>query len=145
MVVTEGSRIKNPYYARQLVDFQGLGLDGGIYPTDLDALIEYHDTEYILLEVKFEKAKVPYGQRLAIQRMIDDFTKAGKRAIALVAEHYDPDPRKPVIAANCRVRELYYGEECQWRAPTHDLTVRQAVDCFRSSQKEASIESTKPV
>lgn len=107
-------------------------LDGGIYPTDIDALIEYHDSEYILLEVKFEKAKVPYGQRLAIQRMVDDFTKAGKRAIALVAEHYDSDPRKPVIAANCRVRELYYGEECRWRAPTHELTVRQAVDDFRN-------------
>ena len=132
MVVTEGSRIKNPYYAKQLIDFQGLELDGGIYPTDIDALIEYHDTEYILLEVKFEKAKVPYGQRLAIQRMVDDFTKAGKRAIALVAEHYDSDPRTPVIAANCRVRELYYGEECRWRAPNYELTVRQAVDDFRN-------------
>lgn len=131
MVVTEGSRIKNPYYAKQLVDFQGLGLDGGIYPTDLDALIEYHDTEYILVELKFEKAKVPYGQRLAIQRMIDDFTRAGKRAIALVAEHNVPDPRKSVIAAHCRVRELYYGEEGRWREPTHELTVRQAVDDFR--------------
>ena len=132
MVVTEGSRIKNPYYARQLIDFQGLGLDGGIYPTDLDALIEYHDEEYILVEVKYKQKPVPYSQRLAIQRMVDDFTKAGKRAIALVAEHYDSDPRKPVIAANCRVRELYYGEECRWRAPTHELTVRQAVDDFRN-------------
>lgn len=133
---TEESRIRNPYYAKQLIDFQGLDLDGGIYPTDIDALIEYHDIEYILLEVKFEKAKVPYGQRLALQRMVDDFTKVGKRAIALVAEHYDQDPRKPVIAANCKVRELYYGEECKWRSPTHDLTVRQAVDDFRGIQNE---------
>ena len=146
MEITEGSRIRNPYYAKQLIDFQGLELDGGIYPTDLDALIEYHDTEYILLEVKFEKAKVPYGQRLAIQRMVDDFTKAGKRAIALVAEHCDPDPRVPVIAANCRVRELYYGEESRWRAPTHELTVRQAVDDFRGSTAIVTqVESTKPV
>lgn len=134
MVATEGSRIRNPYYAKQLIDFQGLELDGGIYPTDLDALIEYHDAEYILIELKFEKAKVPYGQRLALQRMVDDFTKAGKRAIALVAEHYDSDPRKPVIAANCKVRELYYGEESCWRAPTFELTVRQAVDSFQNCQ-----------
>ena len=131
MVVTEGSRIKNPYYARQLIDFQGLGLDGGIYPTDLDALIEYHDTEYILVEVKYKKTRVPYSQRLAIQRMVDDFTRAGKRAIALVAEHYNTDPRNPVIAAECSVRELYYGKEGRWREPTHELTVRQAVDDFR--------------
>ena len=133
MAVTEGSRIKNPYYAKQLIDFQGLDLDGGLYPTDIDALIEYHDMEYILVEVKYKNKRVPYSQKLAIQRMIEDFTKAGKRAIALVAEHYESDPRKPVIAANCRVRELYYGEECQWRAPTCDLTVRQAVDSFRDS------------
>lgn len=146
MAITEGSRIKNPYYAQRLVDFQGLELDDGIYPTDLDALIEYHDTEYILIEVKFEKAKVPYGQRLAIQRMVDDFTKAGKRAIALVAEHYDPNPRKPIIAADCIVRELYYGEESKWREPTHELTVREAVDCFRGINSETlSVENTEPV
>ena len=133
MAVTEGSRIKNPYYAKQLIDFQGLGLDGGLYPTDIDALIEYHDMEYILVEVKYKNKRVPYSQKLAIQRMIEDFTKAGKRAIALIAEHYESDPRKPVIAASCKVRELYYGKECQWRAPTYDITVRQAVDSFRNS------------
>ena len=133
MVVTEGSRIKNPHYAKQLIDFQGLGLDGGLYPTDIDALIEYHDMEYILVEVKYKNKRVPYSQKLAIQRMIEDFTKAGKRAIALVAEHYESDPRKPVIAANCRVRELYYGEECEWRAPVCEITVRQAVDSFRNN------------
>lgn len=132
MLDTEESRIRNPYYAKQLIDFQGLDLDGGLYPTDIDAIIEYHDMEYILVEVKYKNKRVPYSQKLAIQRMIEDFTKAGKRAIALIAEHYESDPRKPVVAANCRVRELYYGEECQWRAPTRELTVRQAVDDFRN-------------
>lgn len=136
MVVTEGSRIKNPHYAKQLIDFQGLGLDGGLYPTDIDALIEYHDMEYILVEVKYKDKRVPYSQKLAIQRMIEDFTKAGKRAIALIAEHHESDPRKPVIAANCKIRELYYGEESMWRAPSYELTVRQAVDSFRNSTIE---------
>lgn len=129
---TEGSRIKNPYYAKQLIDFQGLGLDGGIYPTDIDAIIEYHDSEYILLEVKFERSKVPYGQRLAIQRMVDDFTKVGKRAIAIVAEHGASDPDTPVIAAYCTVREIYSGDDCKWKTPEHELTVRQVVDSFRN-------------
>lgn len=135
MVVTEESRIKNPYYAKQLVDFKGLGLDGGIYPTDIDALIEYRDLEYILVEVKYDKTNVPHGQRLALQRMVDDFTRAGKRAIALVAEHYNTNPREPIIAAGCVVRELYYGEERTWRAPSHSLTVREAVDDFRRIHK----------
>lgn len=136
MVLTEGSRIRNPHYAKQLIDFQGLGINGEVYPTDIDALIEYHDSEYILLEVKYKKTKVPYGQKLAIQRMIDDFTKAGKRAIALIAEHYHANPKQPVIAAQCRIREIYYGDDRTWGAPECEITVRQAVDLFRSKNKE---------
>ena len=74
------SKILNPKRMKQLIDFKGLELDNGIYPTDIDGLIEYHDSEYIILEVKHNKAKVPWGQRLALQRMVDDFTKAGKKA-----------------------------------------------------------------
>ena len=78
------SKIRNPYRMRQLIDFTGLELEGGIYPTDIDGLIEYHDQEYILIEVKYGKTKVPFGQRLAIERMVDDFTKIGKPAVAIV-------------------------------------------------------------
>lgn len=46
---------------KQLIDFKGLELDGGIYPTDIDGIIEYRDSEYIILEVKHSKAKVPWG------------------------------------------------------------------------------------
>ena len=45
------SKILNPKRMKQLIDFKGLELDNGIYPTDIDGLIEYHDSEYILLEV----------------------------------------------------------------------------------------------
>lgn len=128
---TEESRIKQPHYAKQLIDFCGLELDGGLYPTDIDALIEYKDMEYILIEIKYKKKRMPFSQRIAIQRMVDDFTKAGKRAIALVAEHDSSDPEIPVIAANCRVRELYYGEENIWRSPVCEMNVREAVDGFR--------------
>ena len=34
------SKIRNPKKMRQLIDFKGLELDGGIYPTDIDGLIE---------------------------------------------------------------------------------------------------------
>lgn len=89
------SKILNPKRMKQLIDFKGLELDNGIYPTDIDGLIEYHDSEYILLEVKHKDARVPYGQRLAIQRMVDDFTKAGKKAVAIVCEHkVDDTPRR---------------------------------------------------
>ena len=48
------SRILNPKRMKQLIDFKGLELDGGIYPTDIDGIIEYRDSEYIILEVKIK-------------------------------------------------------------------------------------------
>lgn len=125
------SRINNPHKMRQLIDFKGCSVGEGMYPTDIDGLIEYKDSEYILFEVKFSGAPVPIGQRLAIQRMIDDFTKVGKQAVALICDHTVRDPNKPVVMAWCKVREIYYGREKQWRAPDKEITVKEAVDSFR--------------
>ena len=72
------TRIRNPSKMKQLIDFKDLEVDGYIYPTDIDVLIEYKDSEYIIFEVKFGDAEVPFGQKLALQRMVDDFTKVGK-------------------------------------------------------------------
>ena len=129
------SRINNPYRMKQLIDFKGLEVDGYIYPTDIDGLIEYKDSEYILFEVKYGSAEVPLGQKLAIQRMVDDFTKVGKQAVAFVCEHTVRDANKPVVAAWCKVREIYYGKEKQWRAPDNEITVREAVDSFQRYSK----------
>jgi len=131
------SRITNPGRMKQLVDFKGLGVDGYIYPTDIDGLIEYKDSEYIIFEVKLSGAEVPMGQRLALQRMVDDFTKVGKQAVALICEHTVWDSDKPVVAAWCKVREIYYGEEKKWRAPTSEITVREAVDSFQKYSRLA--------
>lgn len=91
------SKIRNPKKMRQLIDFKGLELEGGIYPTDIDGLIELRNREYIILEVKHRGAAVPY---------------------------------KPVVAAYCKVREIYYGKEHIWRPPDGSINVRQAIDCF---------------
>ncbi len=134
--VTMKSKILNPKRMKQLIDFKGLELDGGIYPTDIDGIIEYRDSEYIILEVKHNNAKVPWGQRLCLQRMVDDFTKTGKKAVAIVCEHRVDDPGKPIVAAFCNVRELYYGGEKKWRPPDKPTTVRQAIDGFRRYSKK---------
>lgn len=130
-----GSRINNPHRMKQLIDFKGLEVDGYIYPTDIDGLIEYKDSEYIIFEVKYGNAEVPFGQKLALQRMVDDFTKVGKQAVAFICEHTVRDANTPVVAAWCRVREIYYGEEKQWRAPEVEITVREAVSSFQKYSK----------
>ena len=124
-------RINNPNRAKQLIDFKGLSIDETIYPTDIDGLIEYKDSEYIIFETKYGDAAVPFGQRLALQRMVDDFTKIGKQAVAFICEHTVRDPQKPVIAAWCKVREIYYGKEKVWRTPLNPITLKTAVEIFQ--------------
>ncbi len=133
MTGTNGSRIKQPKYAKQLIDFDGLQIEENIYPTDIDAIIEYHNGEYIIVEVKYKKTRMPFSQRVAIQRMVDDFTKLGKKAIAIIGEHHITDSRKPIVAADCNVREVYYGDEGIWRAPVRKMVVGQAVEEFHKA------------
>lgn len=114
------SKILNPKRMKQLIDFKGLELDNGIYPTDIDGLIEYHDSEYILLEVKHKDARVPYGQRLAIQRMVDDFTKAGRRQLQLFVN------TKWMIQTSLWLRHFARSESCTTAANTSgDRQIRQ--------------------
>lgn len=120
---------------KQLVDFGGLSIDGTIYPTDIDGIVEYKDSEYIILEIKYGHADVPYGQKLALQRMVDDFTTVGKQAVAFICEHNVEDVNTPIVAAQCKVREIYYGGEKKWRAPDERITVREAVDIFQNYSK----------
>lgn len=79
------SRILNPKRMKQLIDFKGIELDGGIYPTDIDGIIEYRDSEYIILEVKHSKAKVPWGNGSASSEWWMTSPKQVKRRSLLCA------------------------------------------------------------
>lgn len=125
--------IKFPARMKQLISFTGMTIENkhNLYPTDIDGLIEYHDKGYVFFEVKHRDAAMPYGQRLALQRMVEDAARVGKTSIAIVCEHTVDDPCIPVTVATCRVREIYYSKEHRWRAPKFSaMTVRQAVDGF---------------
>ena len=57
------SRIHNKRKMKQLIDFKGCAMDGGMYPTDIDGVIEYKDSKYIIFEVKYGDSEIPIGQR----------------------------------------------------------------------------------
>jgi len=124
------TKIKNPARMKQLIDFQGLKMEYGIFPTDIDGLVEFRDKAYLIFEVKFYEAHVPIGQRLALSRMVDDFAKAGKRAVAIICDHFEENVNKPIVAAECAVREVYLSTEHIWRAPERLMTLRECVDLF---------------
>jgi len=137
------SRINNPRGMKQLVDFKGLELGDGIYPTDIDGIIEYKDSEYIIFEIKYHTAEFPLGQRLALQRMVDDFARAGKEAVAFVCDHFVDSSEDPVVAARCKVREIYYGRRLGWRTTTQDISLQQAVISFQEYLSPSTVNAER--
>lgn len=115
--------------ARQLIEFTGLNYDS-ISPTDVDGLIEYKDKAYVIFELKHNGAEMPRGQRLAFERMVYDFEKRSKKAIAIVAEHDVTDASKSVLAKDSIVRELYQTGERKWRPPNHKMTLKELIDAY---------------
>lgn len=109
MLYTDSNRgtIQNRERARQIIDFHGLRIRN-ITPTDIDGFIEYQDKAMIFLEFKYLDADLPYGQQLALVRLIDNIDKAGKEAVLFVCEHNITNCDKDVIAENAIVRSFYY-------------------------------------
>lgn len=96
---------------KQIVDFSEVRF-GNITPTDCDGIIEYHNKAYILFEIKYHDATVPKGQLLALTRAVDDFKKANKQALLVIAEHDVDNTDEDIKADKCSVRKWYNG---QWK------------------------------
>ena len=122
------SEIQNRQRARQIIDFKNIRIGAKGMPTDCDGLIEYHDKAYVLFEVKHGKKDVPFGQRLALERMCDDFAKIRKPAVLIVAEHEVDDPDDDIDAAACIVRSFYFRR--RWYLPSERITLKDKIDSF---------------
>lgn len=99
--------IYNHDYNRQCINFDGLE-HGGIGATDIDGLIEIQNRAFVVFEIKHIIGEVPKGQRLALQRMVDCFELAGRKAVAFICEH-DVPVGQDIDASSTIVRELYQG------------------------------------
>ena len=121
MAIMQRGQIVTPDRARQIRDFSGL-LFGTITPTDIDALIEYHNRGYIIIEVKLSGAPVLDGQRLALARLTDILWRARLMAVCLIATHNTTNVDEPIDVANAIVHEWRY--QGKWRHPKKMHTVR---------------------
>ena len=129
--MTERGTIRNRESAAQIRDFSGLRW-GTITPTDIDGAVEFQDKAYVLFELKYGESTVPYGQRLAIERMCRDLHKAGKPVLGMIARH-NTNPSDDIRAADADVVEVWvdWGSgPVQWRRPNKQLTVKEAIDIF---------------
>ena len=121
---TQRGAIEHRDCASQIRDFTGL-LFGNITPTDIDALIEYKNKAFIFIEAKYMDAKMPYGQRLALERLCNSLDKP---SMLLVTEHYT---KGDIDFANSTVREYYY--KGKWLTPRTIIKLRGAIEIFLNS------------
>lgn len=99
---------------KQPIDYASL-LPYPLAPTDIDGLVEVADIGYILIEIKRGHTQMPQGQQKALESMVKDFHKAGKRAVLILLRHELYDPTQVIFAAMLPVTAIYDGKG--WREP----------------------------
>lgn len=111
---------------KQVNDFSGLRY-GSITPTDIDGFLDFNDLWFVFLESKYAGSEMPYGQRLALERLVDCIPEP-KKAIGLIAEHHHRED-EDIDVARAMVTEVRYARS--WRDErSRTLTVREAIDLF---------------
>jgi hypothetical protein len=113
-------KIYNRAYAAQVNDFSGMRW-GNITPTDMDGLIEYHNKCFIFIETKFMDKPLPYGQKLAFERLVDSLNKPG---ILIVTTH---NGSGDIDMKSTKIREYYW--QGKWY-PGLDIQLKCFVDFF---------------
>lgn len=125
-------KIQNEEYARRIIDFSGMRY-GNITPTDIDGVIEYHDARVVFFEFKYDNAPIPDGQRLALERLVNNCVTAGKLAILCVCRHRTPEGEQ-INAAQSLVSDVYIGGGGyvggKWYPETQGRNLRQICDAF---------------
>ena len=109
----------SPLRGKQLIRFDDMNL-GKVCYTDFDAVLEWKDRAWLLFEVKKGSKDVPVGQRLALERFIQDVGAAGKLGCAAIVEHNVRNPYEDIYLRDCFVRSIFMTNELAWR-PTKRL------------------------
>lgn len=121
----ERGLVTYPNRARQGRDFTGLRY-GNITPTDIDAMIEYKNKAYVLIEAKHIHAPTMLkGQKLAYLRMCDDLTKI-KPTLLIFCTHSHP-LNEDIDFAACDVKA--YRLNGRWENNV-EMTVKELTDAF---------------
>jgi hypothetical protein len=101
--------------ARQLIDFRGIRYNN-ITPTDIDGFFEKNNKIFVFYEYKLKGAKMPYGQELSYERLVDNLQVAGKAAVLFLCKHEEYDPKRDISGSEAKVEKIYYGGH--WYAGT---------------------------
>lgn len=128
--MVERGTYENPKRGRQLLRFDGMRYPDSITPTDIDAFIEFKNKILVFFEAKLKNKDVPYGQRLALERLVQNATQAGKHAIAIICEHDVEDAQEDVFLKDLRVREVFHSETQKWHPPKRPMKAKDVADMY---------------
>lgn len=120
-------KIRNREQAQQLRDFSKLRF-GKITPTDIDGFIEFQDKAFIFIEAKYGCSALPYGQRLALERLCDAISSTGRFCSVLVA-HHSCSPTEDIDFGLLKLSE--YRINGKWIEPTSTWTLKEAIEVMK--------------
>lgn len=124
--MSERGVIRNREHAQQLRDFSGLRF-GKVTPTDIDGFLEFGNRLFVVIEGKYGGAQMPYGQRLALERLIDVCHKPpATYGILLVGGH---NASGDVDYGAMKVTRYRWGG--QWFTPRVDIDMYRAIWAIR--------------
>lgn len=99
------SLIRDPREVVKAIDFTGVQ-NGKIHPTDIDCVLEFDNDILILIETKKYGNKIPTGQRILLERLVDSWHT--NHGIALKVEYSDEVIGATSIPLNrCSVTRYY--------------------------------------
>lgn len=124
--MSKRGEIRSIEQAKILIDFKNVRYKN-ITPTDIDSFIEYEDRAYVLGEVKFKDAAIPFGQELAFVRATDDLQKI-KPTLLIHCNYQSLNDNGQIDLATCNV--VRYRFNGKWKTSSQNITYKQLVDRF---------------
>lgn len=119
------AEIKNRGYISQIKSFKGLQW-GAIYPTDIDAFLDFGDKLFVIVEVKYGGGMPKTGQRIALERLCDACATSHRKSVLLIAKHNNEED---IAIKDTKVE--HYKMDGKWRQPQKIITVKEAIETLR--------------
>jgi len=127
---TKRGVIQNRSRATQINNFKNLRY-GNITPTDIDGFIDFGNRYFIYIEVKLLGNDLPYGQRLALERLCDATQRGGVSSITYVVKHNVQNFNDDVDVGDLYVSE--YRQDFKWHEQVERIKLKDAITkmCFQ--------------
>ena len=105
---------------------------GKITPTDIDGFLEYKNKAFIFFEFKYNYSEMPFGQRLALERLTDALSKT-KPSVLFVTSWDDSflDSENKINCAETIVYKIRHDNK--WITPEGNPTLKDCIDWFINS------------